>query len=342
MSAAMPPDQDRSRARFQPPPAIVAVLILFAIPATPSLAADLTAKLTAVRPLAEISGSLPVLKAGAEAGNVESPIPQPDTEIAISEPQPAPDWPLWPVGLAIPMLGGSLWWLVTREAKGLGLGGSPAALPASASNLAANSVQQAADPAPDGSEPSSELQDWLRLTSQAAGELQASWKISAARRLELRQQGGRKLMLHLHEATGTTDGSIAPVVGQVTGQYECSEQAQSLRLRPPIPALDYTAELGYITLDGRWLRLVSSAPVSPMPSQSAGKAMGKTAPEFTELDLPDLPDQPAQPMQQGGSQLAASFLVRAADAAHHCCALAADCWPQAADCWPAVRQLTLR
>lgn len=88
------------------------------------------------------------------------------------------------------------------------------------------------------------------------------WEVSEAQKTTLKQQGGHKLMLRVHDATNLDlDRQIARQVWE----GECDESSQDKHI--PIPQSDlagdrnYVAELGYLTNDQRWLSLTRSAPV---------------------------------------------------------------------------------
>ncbi len=90
----------------------------------------------------------------------------------------------------------------------------------------------------------------------------AYWDISNDHKEALRQQGGQKLMLRLCDVTDIDQTSQAAHSMQ---QQECHEMARSWYIEMPMSDRDYTAEIGYLTGDGRWLMLARSASVRVPP-----------------------------------------------------------------------------
>ncbi|MBW4465018.1 MAG: DUF4912 domain-containing protein [Pegethrix bostrychoides GSE-TBD4-15B] len=168
---------------------------------------------------------------------------------------------------------------------------------------AASWSQPAAKPAlhPTHALPTNALPvDWVHLTP-SAGHLQAEWRLSTARKLSLRRQGGRKLMLRLYEATklDSDNPAVQPVQAVYpVRQYECSEQTQQrkLRLPPGYDGANLTADLGYLTADGRWLQLASSA---PSPPQLIVQPIAQPA---ASTGSPDLHGQSVQQSVQQGAK----------------------------------------
>jgi len=239
------------------------------------------------------------------------------------------------------LLAGWLWWLVARET-------------ATASRMDSRIAQRQDGVTsdrfaletyrPKTSQPL-ELGDWVRLTPQSSGDLQIDWQISAARKLASRQQGGRQLMLRLYDATALElNQHAAPVIRH----YRCSEQSQSLTLRPPDPERDYEVELGYVTTDGRWLSLLGSAQVTPLdaaqliqpnvnyqPSASlaAGQQSGaKLESQVHSQTRPQTHQANPQIHLKGGSQLATPFLVNTFNARCNYLALAVNLRYQTVHC----------
>ncbi len=90
----------------------------------------------------------------------------------------------------------------------------------------------------------------------------AYWDISNEHKEELRRQGGQRLMLRLYDVTDIDQNHQAPHSMQ---QQDCHEMARSWYIEMPVSDRDYTAELGYLTADERWLMLARSAPVRVPP-----------------------------------------------------------------------------
>lgn len=84
------------------------------------------------------------------------------------------------------------------------------------------------------------------------------WEVPEERKVALKQQGGRELTLRLHDATNV---DLDRQTGHAVWQYPCREQDQDKHVPIPLGNRDYVVELGYVTTDNQWLRLVRSAPV---------------------------------------------------------------------------------
>jgi hypothetical protein len=81
------------------------------------------------------------------------------------------------------------------------------------------------------------------------------WTIPPQQQQSLQEQGGKRLILRLYDVT-QIDLNNQPA--HSFHQYQCDETAQELTV-PTLANHDYVAELGYLTIDGRLLRLVRSA-----------------------------------------------------------------------------------
>lgn len=90
----------------------------------------------------------------------------------------------------------------------------------------------------------------------------AYWDITNEHKEELRRQGGQRLMLRLYDVTDIDQNHQAAHSMQ---QQDCHEMARSWYIEMPVSDRDYTAELGYLTGDDRWLMLARSAPVRVPP-----------------------------------------------------------------------------
>jgi phosphate transport system substrate-binding protein len=90
------------------------------------------------------------------------------------------------------------------------------------------------------------------------------WEVPASAKAELCRQGGEKLALRLYDVTGGIDLDRYPPHG--FRQFEADELAQDQHVPISVSDRDYIAELGYVTDDGYWLKLVRSQPVH-VPSQ---------------------------------------------------------------------------
>jgi hypothetical protein len=83
----------------------------------------------------------------------------------------------------------------------------------------------------------------------------AYWDIPNEHKEHLRYQGGKHLLLRVYDVTAIDLDTQPPLSMQ---EYECDEMAREWHIPIPMSDRDYIAELGYLTLDGRWLVLVRS------------------------------------------------------------------------------------
>ncbi len=90
----------------------------------------------------------------------------------------------------------------------------------------------------------------------------AYWDISNEHKEELRQQGGQRLMLRLYDVADIDQAVQSP---HSMHQQDCHEMARSWYLEVPVSDRDYSAEIGYLTDDDRWLLLARSAPIRVPP-----------------------------------------------------------------------------
>jgi phosphate transport system substrate-binding protein len=93
------------------------------------------------------------------------------------------------------------------------------------------------------------------LVPRSSNAAYAYWEVSEDYKDELRRQGGQILMLRIHDAT---DLDIDYQPAHSTQDYVCDDNEQDKHVTIPVSDRDYVAELGYVTDDGRWLRLIRS------------------------------------------------------------------------------------
>ncbi|XWK90329.1 MAG: DUF4912 domain-containing protein [Phormidium sp.] len=99
----------------------------------------------------------------------------------------------------------------------------------------------------------------LILVPQSSQDADACWEITTERKAALQKLGGKKLALRIYDTTGgiDLDRQTAPSMWQ----YSCDEQSSNLHILISQSDRDYTAEIGYITEDGQWLKIARSSPV---------------------------------------------------------------------------------
>jgi hypothetical protein len=162
------------------------------------------------------------------------------TDPIAAAPAPAQGWPWWPWLLALPVLGGLLWWLLKDRA--------PAAIEVSAPIAAPVAIPVAA--AADRR---------IVLTTHNCRDAYVSWELPAAEVEALRQQNCF-LALKLHDVTNIVD--VDQQAPHSTYPFDCDTVAVgNLPLPVAIDNRDYLVELGYVGIDGTWHALVRSAPV---------------------------------------------------------------------------------
>ena len=134
------------------------------------------------------------------------------------------------------------------------------------------------------------------LVPRNSRDAYAYWEVPESEKAALKQQGGEKLMLRLHDVTGIDPTRQAP---HSVRQYECDERLQDKHITLPVldtptephgvhkDAREYLAELGYVTRDNRWLSLAKSAPVA-IPAESDKSAAGlgdRPSPATSTIDV---------------------------------------------------------
>lgn len=136
------------------------------------------------------------------------------------------------------------------------------------------------------------------LTPRTATDAYAYWEVAEAHKTALQQQGGRDLRLRLYDATGI---DLDQHSAHSVREYKCDAAAQDLHI--PLPAADrardYVAELGYVTENGRWLKLTRSAsisiPATQTPDQSGVVSRSTDVPDrsIPDRSIPDraIPDR---------------------------------------------------
>jgi phosphate transport system substrate-binding protein len=119
------------------------------------------------------------------------------------------------------------------------------------------------------------------LTPRDSGKAYAYWEATDADKAEARQQGGQKLALRVYD--------VSSLSTQAFQQYDLDEQAIDRHVPIPVPDHDYRAELGYLTENGRWIKVTQSdsirvssvSPASGVVSR-AGDTMLRTGKEAAE------------------------------------------------------------
>ncbi|MFQ4142645.1 extracellular solute-binding protein [Chlorogloeopsis sp. ULAP02] len=107
------------------------------------------------------------------------------------------------------------------------------------------------------------------LVPRNSGDAYAYWEISDEYKEAARQQGGRRLMLRVHDVTNL---DIDNQQAHSTQEYRCDEHDQDKHISIPVSDRDYIAEIGYYTDENRWLRIIRSFHVH-VPSDKGQQSM---------------------------------------------------------------------
>ncbi|PSB30676.1 DUF4912 domain-containing protein [Stenomitos frigidus] len=96
-------------------------------------------------------------------------------------------------------------------------------------------------------------QSQISLLHRNAHNAYVYWEVTQADKDALKHQGGQQLVLRVYEVTDTESAAAYSVQ-----QFLCNEWDRDQHVPIPVSNLDYVAELGYTTLDGRFLTLARS------------------------------------------------------------------------------------
>ncbi len=178
---------------------------------------------------------------------IEAAPPEMETEVE-TETLPTANLPWWPWILALPLLGGLLWWLLKGRA--------PVAAPLAA--------------APDRR---------IILTPRNCRDAYAYWELPEAEIEALRQQNC-SLALKLHDVTDI--GDVDRQAPHSTYSFDCETVAVGDRHLPvAVDDRDYLVELGYLGNDNDWHALARSAhvrvPACPSSVTPAAPGIGAAA-----------------------------------------------------------------
>jgi eukaryotic-like serine/threonine-protein kinase len=105
----------------------------------------------------------------------------------------------------------------------------------------------------------------ITLLSPNPGQAYVHWDVPVKLKRQLRQQGGRKLVIRMYDVTNIDISGQLPINFQ---EIECDELAWDIHL--PLPHADrtYLVEIGYVSEDNNWLRLARSTPDRSIPPKS--------------------------------------------------------------------------
>jgi phosphate transport system substrate-binding protein len=103
-----------------------------------------------------------------------------------------------------------------------------------------------------------ELNSQIHLESRGSSNAYAFWTLVDLEKNAALNQGGQKIALRLYDVTNINLDYQPP---HNVYEYQCSEADHERYLSIPISDRDYLIELGYVSHEGRWLKLARSAPV---------------------------------------------------------------------------------
>jgi len=134
--------------------------------------------------------------------------------------------------LALPLLGGLLWWLMRDRTPEPIVPVAPVPAPR---------------PIPDSR---------IILSARDCKNAYAYWEVPDETKNDLRRQE-RQLKLRLYDVTDSPNNYQTTQIQQLNGR----EHEQDLHIAIPRDDRDYLVELGYLTEDNRWTKLAHSAPI---------------------------------------------------------------------------------
>jgi phosphate transport system substrate-binding protein len=191
-----------------------------------------------------------------------------------------PDWlgdAVSGVGDTIAGVGGAVAGM--GSAATAGLGGAAAAAAAGLGSMADRVMGEERSEVPAGEEELTRIREVsteagfssrIILSPRNAEHAYVYWEVPEQDKAVIRRVGGRKAALRIYDVTDIPDmDRQSPHSVQ---QYDWDEISRDRHVSVPAANRDYVAELGYETLDGRWLRLARSLSVRvPEPTAESGE-----------------------------------------------------------------------
>ncbi|MBC7972949.1 MAG: DUF4912 domain-containing protein [Verrucomicrobia bacterium] len=248
--------------------------------------------------------SVPRPQAASPKVTTTPPTVTPSPTSPVAEPSNA--FSLWWL-LALPLLGGLLWWLLKSREMPLEPEGT---LP----ELTEALVPIEETIAPDVSEvvpevvaplletPRSTGNSRLILVPQNCKNAYAYWEIPADANVALQQQGAQKLVLRLYDVT---DVDLTRQPPESLQEFDCDAQAHDRQLPIRTDDRDYLAELGYVANDGRWLPVARSESVR-VPACPSQPTLVPETEAGVDQQPPELVDDA---VKIGGAALAGSVVA---------------------------------
>jgi len=156
-----------------------------------------------------------------------------DSEVGQSQTGQSGATPWWLWWLALPILGGLLWWLIRG-------GGDSDETPIPLRPLPVTRASR------------------LILTPRNCQDAYASWELSPADQEAVKQHPGQHLVLRLYDVTGLDlEQPLDQQIPHSVQEFACDEHEQDFHLPIAVDDRDYLAELG-VSSDNHWLALARS------------------------------------------------------------------------------------
>jgi ABC-type phosphate transport system substrate-binding protein len=113
------------------------------------------------------------------------------------------------------------------------------------------------------------------LTPRNSEDVYAYWEAPESHKADLKRQGGRDLKLRIYDVT---DIDLDRQPAHSVQEYDVAETDQDRHVPIMASDRDYLAEIGYVTSDGRWLKLARSNSVRVPASAAVEAAPAPIAP----------------------------------------------------------------
>ncbi|MFY7804453.1 MAG: DUF4912 domain-containing protein, partial [Limnoraphis robusta] len=136
-------------------------------------------------------------------------------------------------------------------------------------------------------------ESWIVLELHDPENVHAYWNVVSQDRQQLRQKGGQQFALRLYDVTFIDMDVQKP---HSLREYECEESAKELYIPVPMKERDYIVEIGYVTEEGRWLKLIRSTYIH-FPWDFPGREEPPEPTDQTEVSDEDEPSETTDKQQ---------------------------------------------
>jgi len=144
---------------------------------------------------------------------------------------------------------------VATGATAVATGAAALATGAAATVAAATSVPRVTTTPAHTTVQTSDYSSRIVLTPRNSADAYAYWEVSDEQKAAVRRQGGQKLKLRLYDVTGINLDTQSP---HSVYEFDADELEHDRHLPVRTSDRDYLVEIGYVTEDGRWLKLARS------------------------------------------------------------------------------------